>query len=74
MPVYVLSEQILCTEMLLKKTPKQLMQTVSASGSQFLPLKAGLKFVLFCNILGMQTGIPLGAQSGGNWVFYTRVT
>lgn len=44
---------------------QKLMMTASASASQFLPqrLFSGLSWVY---ISGMQTGIPLGIQTGGN--------
>lgn len=45
---------------------KKLLKAVSASVSQFLHLKAGLRVVLCHNILGLQIGILLGAQSVGN--------
>lgn len=47
-------------------TPKKLIKTVSASATQFLPLKAGLRVALCSNRLAMQILIPLGAQSGGS--------
>lgn len=52
---------------------KKLMMAASALASQFLSLKTVLRVALGCNILGMQTGIPLGIQSGSNWVFYIRI-
>lgn len=45
---------------------QKLMMTASASASQFLLLKVVFRVALGGNVLGMQTGVPLGTQSGGN--------